>query len=858
MNEIRPPNLDDRTFKQLLEQAMDHVRHACPTWTDRTPGDPGIVLLEAFSYLTEAMIYRLNRVPEKVYVQLLRLLGVHLIPPGAASVTLRFSPERGAEGAVLIPKGTRVTLGRPGSDRDAPVFVTTSEATLAPGAEHVDVRAMHCEVIEAEDVGETSGQPGQVVHAKRPPIVAPSGDGVDLIVGVEATEQEAAEAGTTTMGHEGKAYLVWREVASFAELTGDPRGVVTDRAQGRIDFPPAIVQRDGAGPATALGATPPPGRRIRLWYRRGGGASGNVVADSLTALRDQIPGVRVTNLEAASGGADAETLENALKRGPYEFRSANRAVTADDYERLSRQVPSVARARALTSASIWAHAAAGSVDVVLVPEVERRNGSSPSAEQLRASQTGGLRDRVQQVLDERRPLGTLCVVRWAKYKPVSVRARVVTFREVDASQVAAAVSRRLGAVINPLPSERGGGWPFGQELRVSSVYEAMLAEPGVRYVDKLVLLLDDAPDGHVVSLAGRSAHRPHPWFACVGDRIYLSTNDGDGWELSDVREGEEFVHVEFSEERPGLGAAFSRVAGAQAYRIYVTSDGGEKWQRVAETDFRINDLGWTRRDGEDVLLIAAQAGLYELTGDADAVPLKLEVASDKPDLGFVAVTPYSFPRGGGGVAAAARQLRGVFVSVDEGKSGTFAHFGLEEADVNVLKVQTDGPRRFLWAGMGAEPGETGRGCAMRELTTSVGSEQWDWISTGWNAGSCRCIAFGADTVFAGSHRGGVLRLSPMTKAGTWRSPELSCGLPLREADRLLHPIDALACDERGDVVISGGPMGLHRSDDGGETYALCSGRERTDRVTVPEDALLCSGEHRIQGVNEDEIRTQRT
>src|SRR5215475_14820191 len=91
---LKPPNLDDRNFQQLLKQAESVIRQHSPQWTDLSPSDPGIVLLEAFAHLTEVMIYRLNRLPEKAYVEFLRLIGVKLYPPSAATVSLRFSLSR--------------------------------------------------------------------------------------------------------------------------------------------------------------------------------------------------------------------------------------------------------------------------------------------------------------------------------------------------------------------------------------------------------------------------------------------------------------------------------------------------------------------------------------------------------------------------------------------------------------------------------------------------------------------------------------------------------------------------------------------------------------------------------------------
>src|SRR5216684_7920057 len=100
---LKAPNLDDRDFNQLVEEARRIIQNACPRWTDLSPGDPGIVILELFAHLTETMIYRLNRLPEKAYVEFLRLIGVKLNPPVAASVKLSFTLSRPQDQPVEIP-----------------------------------------------------------------------------------------------------------------------------------------------------------------------------------------------------------------------------------------------------------------------------------------------------------------------------------------------------------------------------------------------------------------------------------------------------------------------------------------------------------------------------------------------------------------------------------------------------------------------------------------------------------------------------------------------------------------------------------------------------------------------------------
>ncbi len=290
---LSAPNLDDRTFGQLMEEARLQIQRSSPAWTDLSPGDPGIVLLELFAFLTETMLYRLNRLPDKAYVEFLNLLGVRLYPPAAAGVTLRFSRHSGSDRALDIPRGTRVTTNRTDAAGEAPVFTTARPVTLEAGASSVDVPAYQCDLVEGELAGVGTGLPGLVVAARRPPIVAPTGDDLDLIVGVETTRDELEERAPAVQ-YGDKAYRIWRSVDSFTNLGTDRYAYRVDRLSGQIEFAPAArVVLPGGGLAdtpVALAEIPPAGREIRLWYRRGGGASGNVASGTLTVLKDTLPG----------------------------------------------------------------------------------------------------------------------------------------------------------------------------------------------------------------------------------------------------------------------------------------------------------------------------------------------------------------------------------------------------------------------------------------------------------------------------------------------------------------------------------------------------------------------------------------
>ncbi len=856
---IEAPNLDDRDFQQLLAEATGVIRKYSPQWTDLSPSDPGMILLEAFAHLTEVMLYRLNRLPQKAYVEFLRLIGVKLYPPSAASVTLRFSLSRSQNSPVEIPRGARVTIGRASGANEAPVFVTTRAVRIEPGGESVEAQACHCELIEGELIGIGDGMPGQAFTVARPPIIAPTGDDLDLIVGVEALPQELNER-LPALKHSDKTFRIWREVENLSEIDQDRFVYMTDRVTGVITFIPALRMPDGEGLSAQperLAEVPTAGREIRVWYRRGGGPEGNLAPNTLTVLKDPIPGVEVTNVVAATGGRPAETLENALFRGPQELHSLKRAVTARDFEQIAERVSGVvARARAFTKASLWKHAAPGTVEALLVPyyleETWRSNGAV-TAEKLKEQETEEARGRVQTALDERRPLGTTCLVNWVRYKTVRVKSRVVTHRGEDPSAVKARVLDRLHQMINPLPTPmRRGGWGFGQPLRQFDVYDTVRQEPGVRYVDDVVFLIDEAPDKGVMALAA-DAFQPRTWYAGAAGSLYRTLNDGDGWELSGRFDGEEIDVIRVHPGKPGLLAVVTVLADdTGGSRLHISQDCGETWRQAAEMEFRIHDFAWAMRGAEPILWLATDTGLYELAMQPDASPVQVLVDPANQGRGFYAVTATTTARGTNLVAVAAQSGGGIFMSDDGGKSGTFNNIGLNGEDARVLEAQMDGVRTFLWAAVAVGGNDPERGCFRIEPEGSA--EGWRNYANGWAGGSCRALAFQGSKVIAATHHSGVVWLDSSKEDAAWQTPGIRCGLPFREAkkDRIFHPIEALAARPDNHLILAGGIDGVYRSDDGALSYEGCSSKEFTKSVTIPDTWLFCSGDHDIEVVSEDE------
>ena len=863
------PPLDARTFDELVDAGRRRITSLAPDWTDLSPSDPGIVLLEVFAYLTEGLLYRLNRLPDTAYDSFLRLLGVNRQPQSAATVKLTFTRNAPADAPRAIPRGTRVTVARAASGSETPVFVVATGGTMAPGDLSIELTANHAEPVDGEAADTGTGMPGQVVRARRGPIVESLAGELPLIVATELKPGDAA-AGAETIDFNGVTHRVWHEVPDFSDL-GDERFVyVADRATGTVTFAPAVrlTRDDGtlAEQPAALGEAPPAGRTIRLWYWVGGGPSGNVAENTLTVLKDPIPGVQVTNKARATGGRAAETIEQARLRGPVEFRRLERAVTARDFEDLASRSSAIARSLAITKVDLWAHAAPGTVEVIVVPSVpdltERQYRLSPA--ELAGYETEAARVSVQQTLDERRPLGTQCEVSWVSVKTVTVSARVVIHRNADRDSIERQVLDRLYQTIIPVQTPlQPEGWEFGHPLRSWDVN--LIVEPvaGVQYADSVKLLVDSAPDADVTSLVP-AVQQPRMWFAASGDTLFRTSDDGDGWELVARVPGEEIQLVRPHPLRPGLLAIVSQTAGDGPSQVRISTDAAQSMrEKPVAPGSHVYDAAWIERSGRPLLLLATDAGLREMSADEGAQVGSIAVTGANPEPGLFALTAAIDSLGNVRVAVAARDGGGVYLSDAGGESGTFRLVGMQGKDIRRLVVQEPGGHAYLWAAMTAAGFETGVGAYRVDLTAAVTPEAWQLVGDNWsvlNAGSCRTIAFRGKQVLAATERRGVLWISLDAPTPQWSAADLRNGLPLQEDGHPfpvrtlgVSPEDAGSAQPSG-IIMAGGDRGVYRARDPGGPFENISARELTNKVTLPSTWLFCSGSHQIDVVYDDARR----
>jgi predicted phage baseplate assembly protein len=331
---------------------------------------------------------------------------------------------------------------------------------------------VHAQVIRSEDIGTSDGTPAQRFPLQRRPVVPWEEPGVLQVID---------ETGATD----------WTAVEHFAESGPDEKCFHVDAFTGEVEFGPAVRQGDGG--LRQYGAVPPKGAQLRLAvYRTGGGVRGNVATGQVRVLKTSVPYVaRVENRTPAVGGARAEDIDDAKLRGPLVLRSRGRAVTAEDFVELTKQVaPEIARVHCVGTDG-------GGVRVLVVPQVAgddvgriRREDLFPLDESL---------DRIGAYLDERRLVGTRMVIEPPEYEGItaviSVRARARYQAEDVRKQVLAAVYRLFDPLLG---GPEGTGWPLGRSVQAHEVNAALARIPGVDMAEEISVQLfpADPATGH--------------------------------------------------------------------------------------------------------------------------------------------------------------------------------------------------------------------------------------------------------------------------------------------------------------------------------------------------------------------------
>ncbi|MGK0343994.1 MAG: hypothetical protein ACI855_000048, partial [Myxococcota bacterium] len=126
---IKPPNLDDRRYKDIVDEARTLIPQYTPEWTNLGDADPGMTLVQLFAWMTEMTIYRLNRVPDKTYIHFLNFIGEERRQAQPSVVPLTFDLRAANTDKAELPAYARSST-KAGEGVDALHYLTTDPLTV--------------------------------------------------------------------------------------------------------------------------------------------------------------------------------------------------------------------------------------------------------------------------------------------------------------------------------------------------------------------------------------------------------------------------------------------------------------------------------------------------------------------------------------------------------------------------------------------------------------------------------------------------------------------------------------------------------------------------------------------------------
>jgi hypothetical protein len=361
---LLPANVDysDRDFNALRLRLQGLIRSVHPNWTEFNVANYGNLLLEGFCYVGDVTNFYQDRNAGDLYwpvvrqranaIRLGRGINFDLTSAVSATTTCTFTLPANAPVAVPIPYGTR--LRTPGQN---PQYfrVIDSAAEIAVGTASVTgVNVEQATAVGTRDPvsgellpGETftsTGAPNQRYLTIQGPTIDDS-----ITVTIEGTNNTIS-ASADIQASNGKYY----QVDSF--LDDDPVTGLAINQESRV-FVAKVHPTNRLEIVFGNGSSGKiPEGDVGVAYKLGGGVAGNVEANQIIVLEQEIVDANgravtltVTNPTAATGGVDEMTIPQARVQGPRSLRVLERSVTKEDFEIVALGLSGVARAVMITS-----------------------------------------------------------------------------------------------------------------------------------------------------------------------------------------------------------------------------------------------------------------------------------------------------------------------------------------------------------------------------------------------------------------------------------------------------------------------------------------------------------------------------
>jgi predicted phage baseplate assembly protein len=158
----QPPELMPASRQVVRRDVLARIKDFTPEWTNQRPDDAGVALTQLFGEQMEPVLERLNRLPEKAFVEFLNLAGMQAAQASPAAALLEFEIADSSPQSVFISKGFQVSAQPADGSSDVVIFETLRDLNAAPAkiAElHVRIDNVFQKITPAETFLPFANQP---------------------------------------------------------------------------------------------------------------------------------------------------------------------------------------------------------------------------------------------------------------------------------------------------------------------------------------------------------------------------------------------------------------------------------------------------------------------------------------------------------------------------------------------------------------------------------------------------------------------------------------------------------------------------------------------------------------------------
>lgn len=434
----------NRDYATIRSDLLARASRVLPEWTDRDPGDFGMLMIDLWAYSADVMHYYIDRAAREAFLStatqresLLALADLFDYTPSKrtrSSGTVVVANSNST--AVSVPRYTNFVVEYDGTKYNA----YNDSAVSVSASSTANVGVYEGTFISGEVLtSSSSGLTGQSYTLRYSGVVP---DTVTL---------QVLEDGTNA-----KTY---RKVNALSEYgSGDRVYVLAESADGYS------IVRFGNG---VSGYIPPTNSTIRVSYGTSNGSKGNFTANSVLGFSSSpSTHLSVISSTAFTGGQDDESIASLKQTVPSAISTQDRAVTLDDFINLAKKVPSVTKAHAEYSSGV----------VTVYPHVDRSSDYLTTTDTSQTVDANTLGAAVQDYLRPRALLGVTVnsapSISWTK---VDISATVNVNERYIRSWVEADVESALDELF------KFDNVTFGQRLTLGQVYRTILDVEGVDY-----------------------------------------------------------------------------------------------------------------------------------------------------------------------------------------------------------------------------------------------------------------------------------------------------------------------------------------------------------------------------------------